>query len=61
MVSYGDAYLSGYMLYHNGKPSGGVSTPDVLQATISDLEPGLNIIYIWYLFFDSSQPLSQVR
>ena len=52
MVSYGDAYLSGYMLYHNGKPRGGVSTPDVLQATISDLEPGLNIIsFCLYLVF----------
>lgn len=38
--SYGDAFLIGYQLFHNGKPNETMFTPDVLQATISQLKPG---------------------
>jgi len=40
VTSYGDAFLCGYQLYHNGEPSTTIFTPDVLTATVTNLEPG---------------------
>lgn len=40
VTSYGDAFLCGYQLIHNGEPSSTIFTPDVLNATITNLQPG---------------------
>uniref|UniRef100_A0A7M5XFI6 Fibronectin type-III domain-containing protein n=2 Tax=Clytia hemisphaerica TaxID=252671 RepID=A0A7M5XFI6_9CNID len=45
VTSYGDAFLCGYQLIHNGEPSGSIFTPDVLTATITNLEPGTTNIF----------------
>ena len=56
--SYGDAFLIGYQLFHNGKPNETMFTPDVLQATISQLKPGNLCISMpeQYPLHDTSQP-----
>ena len=43
-TSYGDAFLAGYQLYRDGIPSNTLFTPDILQAKITDLEPGEHCI-----------------